>query len=138
MTSTRSGIRNTAVLVISCVALCGCALQSSRPAAAAQGGGAKGTSPDVWRYARTITLDTTAAGANVPDDVANYPLAVLLDKSRFDFSQARADGADIRFFDAGGQGVAARHRAVGQGFRLCRDLGTCSMWSKATAGISRS
>ena len=35
----------------------------------------------------------------------HYPLAVLLDKSRFDFSQARADGADIRFFDAGGKAL---------------------------------
>ena len=35
----------------------------------------------------------------------DYPLAVLLDKSRFDFSQARADGADVRFFDAGGKAL---------------------------------
>jgi len=28
-----------------------------------------------------MTLDTTAAGANVPDDVENYPVAVLLDKN---------------------------------------------------------
>ncbi len=63
------------------------------------------TSPNSWRYARTITVDTTAAGANVPDDVVHYPLAVLLDERRFDFSQARADGADIRFFDAGGRAL---------------------------------
>ncbi len=58
-----------------------------------------------WRYAQTITIDTTAGGANVPEDVESYPLAVLLDKSRFDFSQARADGADIRFFDAAGKAL---------------------------------
>jgi hypothetical protein len=60
---------------------------------------------DGWRYSRTITLDTTPAGANVADDVENYPLAVMLDKSRFDFGQARADGADIRFFDAAGKAL---------------------------------
>jgi hypothetical protein len=97
--------RLTAIVLTSCFALCGCALQSSRPAAAGGGSGSAGTSSDAWRYARTITLDTTAAGANVPDAVENYPLAVLLDKSRFDFSQARADGADIRFFDAGGKAL---------------------------------
>jgi hypothetical protein len=79
--------------------------KSSRPAAAAGEGGSPRTSADVWRYARTITIDTTAAGANVPDDVENHPLAVLLEKSRFDFSQARADGADIRFFDAAGKAL---------------------------------
>jgi|GEM_PF-2028885 len=30
------------------------------------------------------------------EDVKKYPLAVLLDKSRFDFSQARTNGADMR------------------------------------------
>jgi Domain of unknown function (DUF2341) len=105
MASTRPGVRIIAVVFTSCFALCGCALQSSRPAAAPEEGGAKGASPDGWRYGQAITLDTTVAGANVPEDVENYPLAVLLDKSRFDFSQARADGADIRFFDAGGKAL---------------------------------
>jgi hypothetical protein len=55
-----------------------------------------------WRYSQTITLDTTSSGAHVPDDVAKYPLAIQLDRSRFDFSQAQRHGADVRFFDAGG------------------------------------
>jgi hypothetical protein len=97
MLSTRPGVRIGVALLASCLALCGCALQSSKPAAAAGESG--------WRYARTITIDTTAAGANVPEDVVSYPLAVLLDKSRFDFTQARADGADIRFFDAAGKAL---------------------------------
>jgi hypothetical protein len=75
---------------------------SSGPAAAAA---AQAPSSAAWRYARTLTIDTTATGANVPEDVANYPLAVLLDKTRFDFSQARADGADIRFVDARGRAL---------------------------------
>jgi hypothetical protein len=78
---------------------------SSGPAAAAGGGGSQAPQATAWRYARTLTIDTTAAGANVPEDVANYPLAVLLDKRHFDFSQARADGADIRFFDARGKAL---------------------------------
>ena len=88
------------VVFSSFLALCGCALQSSPPPDAA----ARPTraSADAWSYSQTITLDTTASGANVPEDVRQYPLAVLLDKSRFDFDQARADGADIRFFDSEG------------------------------------
>ena len=105
MSPARHRVRLGAVVLTSCFALCGCALQSSRPAAAAGEGGSQGPPAGIWRYARTITLDTTAAGANVPDAVENYPLAVRLDKSRFDFSQARSDGVDIRFFDAGGKAL---------------------------------
>ena len=92
-------------VLVSCLAICGCALQSSPPAAAPAGGVSQGPSSGASPYAQTITIDTTAAGANVPDDVENYPLAVMLDKSRFDFAQARADGADIRFFDPGGKAL---------------------------------
>jgi hypothetical protein len=95
-------LRISAVVLTSCFALSGCALQSSAPSGAADGG-SRGRPADGWRYAQSIAVDTTAAGANVPDDVENYPLAVLLDKSRFDFSQARANGEDIRFFDAAGK-----------------------------------
>jgi tetratricopeptide (TPR) repeat protein len=59
-----------------------------------------------WRYSQTITLDTSSSGADVPDDVTRYPLAVQLDKSRFDFSQAQANGADLRFFTSDGAPLA--------------------------------
>ena len=103
MASTSHRVRLCAVVLAACAALPGCALQSSQSPAA--GGTSPPTASDGWRYARTITLDTTAAGASVADDVENYPLAVLLDKSRFDFGQARANGADIRFVDAGGKAL---------------------------------
>ena len=95
MESTRHRVRIGVVVLGSCLALCACALQSGKPSTAAR--------DDGWRHVRTITLDTTAAGANVTEDVASYPLAVMLDKSRFDFTQARPDGADIRFVDAAGK-----------------------------------
>jgi hypothetical protein len=104
MPPTGHRVRICAVVLTACFSLSGCALQS-KPAAAAGEGGSQAASANLWRHARTITIDTTAAGANVPEDVASYPLAVLLDKSRFDFSQARGDGADIRFFDAGGNAL---------------------------------
>jgi hypothetical protein len=86
-----------------CLALCGCALQSSVPSSSTA---TPSRAPaDGWSCSQTITLDTTAAGANVLEDVRQYPLAVLLDRSRFDFNQARADGADIRFFDSEGRAL---------------------------------
>ena len=56
-----------------------------------------------WTYSKNIVLDTTAAGANVAQDVQKYPLAVQLDSTRIDFAQAQPNGADIRFFDAAGK-----------------------------------
>jgi hypothetical protein len=84
------------------LALCACALETSTPQTTAAG---PGRASDAWRYSQTITLDTTASGANVTENVRQYPLAVLLDKARFDFTQARSDGADIRFFDSAGKAL---------------------------------
>jgi hypothetical protein len=105
MTSSRRRVHLFTAVLASCVVLSGCALPSSPPATASAGSASQLGSSGGWRYAQTITLDTTATGANVPDDVEHYPLAVLLDKSRFDFSRAQANGADIRFFDAAGKAL---------------------------------
>jgi hypothetical protein len=97
----RLSIRSLSVsraVFLSCVALIGCAPRSATPNVSGPGRAAS----DGWLYSQTITVDTTASGANVSEDVRNYPVAVLLDKSKFDFNQARPDGADIRFFDASG------------------------------------
>jgi hypothetical protein len=50
-----------------------------------------------WKYCRRIVLNTTATGANIAGNVAEFPVLVRLDGGKFDFSQARPDGADIRF-----------------------------------------
>jgi hypothetical protein len=94
-------------------------LQSSDPAT---GGPKPGGQANAWRYSKAITLDTTATGANVTEDVAQYPIAVMLDKSRFDFSQARPDGADIRFFDAAGKPLSHSIDSWD------RDGGTAALW----------
>jgi len=57
---------------------------------------------EAWRHQRTITLDTTPAGANVAGDVAGYPLAVSLTAADFDFAQAASDGRDLRFTTSDG------------------------------------
>jgi hypothetical protein len=50
-----------------------------------------------WEYRTTILLNTTSSGAGISENVSGFPLLVRLDSSTFDFSQARSDGADIRF-----------------------------------------
>lgn len=50
-----------------------------------------------WKYVQELRLDTSASGANVADDVQNFPLAVTLNAGNFDFNQAKADGGDVRF-----------------------------------------
>jgi hypothetical protein len=55
-----------------------------------------------WRHSASFHILTTPEGANLPAGASeeNFPLLVRLDKDFFDFSQAKADGADLRFFSA--------------------------------------
>jgi len=50
-----------------------------------------------WRFARSIALNSTSSGAGVASTVTGFPVLVRLTSSNFDFSQARADGRDLRF-----------------------------------------
>jgi hypothetical protein len=50
-----------------------------------------------WLYAKALSLNTTPAGANVANGVLHFPLLIRLTSSNFDFAQAKASGADIRF-----------------------------------------
>ena len=50
-----------------------------------------------WKFLQELRLDTSSTGASVSGNVANFPLAVALGTNNFDFSQAKPDGADIRF-----------------------------------------
>jgi hypothetical protein len=55
-----------------------------------------------WAHSRKLILNTTAEGADVKTVVGNFPLLVRLKSPDFDFSQAQASGADMRFADADG------------------------------------
>ena len=50
-----------------------------------------------WKYAQSIGLNTAASGANVEGDVRDFPVLIRLNAANFNFNQALADGADIRF-----------------------------------------
>jgi len=50
-----------------------------------------------WSKSTAITLNTRPSGADVAQDVAEFPLLVTLDAHNFPFGEARADGGDLRF-----------------------------------------
>ena len=58
---------------------------------------------DAWQHSGLLNILTTADGANLPATASeeNFPLLVRLDKGVFDFTQAKANGEDIRFSAAG-------------------------------------
>ena len=53
-------------------------------------------SSTIWRYARTVTINTAAGGAGVGQTLTRVPVLVRLGAS-FPFAQALAQGRDIRF-----------------------------------------
>lgn len=53
---------------------------------------------DSWAFRKPITLDTTAAGANLGTSVAGAPILIRLSAGNFGyFADTAPDGADIRF-----------------------------------------
>jgi hypothetical protein len=55
-----------------------------------------------WKFSGKITLNTTASGANVFGDVANFPVLIRLTSNNFYFSQSMSNGEDIRFAKSDG------------------------------------
>ncbi|MEI6604373.1 MAG: DUF2341 domain-containing protein [Verrucomicrobiota bacterium] len=57
-----------------------------------------------WKYSGSIFLLTTPDGADLPATAAeeNFPILVRLDKDGFAFSEAQANGEDIRFATSAG------------------------------------
>ncbi|MBF0432870.1 MAG: DUF2341 domain-containing protein, partial [Fibrobacteria bacterium] len=55
-----------------------------------------------WTYDQSYYLNTTATGADVSDDVENFPVLVRLNSSNFTFAQAQTNGEDIRFAKSDG------------------------------------
>ena len=55
-----------------------------------------------WRYSSRIYFNTTTFGANVANNVDNFPYLVRLNDNNFHFYNATWDGSDIRFSDPNG------------------------------------
>jgi hypothetical protein len=56
----------------------------------------------VWKFSKQCRLNTTLSGADVLGTVTNFPILIRLSAADFDFSQALADGGDLRFMKDGG------------------------------------
>lgn len=56
-----------------------------------------------FAHKKKIGFDTTASGAELKDEVVQLPMLVRLHSGNFTFSQAKPDGADLRFFAADGK-----------------------------------
>lgn len=48
-----------------------------------------------WHYCRNITLNTSPAGADIQDDIYDFPVLIRLTSDNFDFTQAGGDGSDL-------------------------------------------
>ncbi len=61
-----------------------------------------------WQHSGSMFILTTPEGANLPAAaiVKDFPLLVRLTKDFFDFSQAKVDGADLRFSTKNGEPLA--------------------------------
>ena len=61
-----------------------------------------------WQHSGSMFILTTPEGADLPASAAekDFPLLVRLHKDFFDFSQAKADGADVRFSTSAGEPLA--------------------------------
>lgn len=49
----------------------------------------------LWQFSRQIILNTTASGADIKDDIYNFPVLIRLNNSNFDFSQSQPGGKDL-------------------------------------------
>ena len=61
-----------------------------------------------WQHSGSMYILTTPEGVNLPATATEegFPLLVRLNTDGFDFSQAKANGEDIRFADASGKPLA--------------------------------
>jgi hypothetical protein len=60
-----------------------------------------------WTYARDLTVDASATGANLTADLAGFPLAVTFGSESSElFAQAKPDGSDLRFAGEDGSHLA--------------------------------
>ena len=55
-----------------------------------------------WSHRANLLLNTSSSGIPLSQDLLGFPLLVRLDSPAFDFTQAQANGADIRFAKADG------------------------------------
>jgi hypothetical protein len=53
-----------------------------------------------WSFSRRVYLNTKVSGADVPNDVFNFPILIRLTAGNFMFNQAKTNGEDLRLAKA--------------------------------------
>ena len=53
-----------------------------------------------WQHEARVTFNTTSTGANVSENVVDFPALIRLTGAEIDFSEARPEGEDLRFVRA--------------------------------------
>lgn len=64
---------------------------------------------DKWQYRKKISFDTTPAGADVKENLSDFPLLIRLHSGNFNFANAKEDGSDIRFVTSDGKNLLKHH-----------------------------
>lgn len=59
-----------------------------------------------WSYERKVVLNTSASGADIQENVHNFPVLIRLNSTTFDFAQTKTAGEDIRFAKPDGSALA--------------------------------
>lgn len=59
------------------------------------------------KFRQLLELNSSSSGANVGNDVYNFPIAISLNKENFNFEEANRDGSDIRFSKSKDTGLLA-------------------------------
>jgi hypothetical protein len=59
-----------------------------------------------WTNTSKIYLNTTARGADISNDVTDFPILLRLNSGNFNFDQAKENGEDIRFTKRNGEPLA--------------------------------
>jgi len=79
-------------------------------AGSASGAGVTPDAMKAWKYSGAFYILTTPEGADLPATTreSNFPLLLRLNRDTFDFSQAKANGEDIRFTDGSGEPLACQ------------------------------
>ncbi len=84
-----------------------------------------------WQHSGSMFILTTPEGADLPTtaEVKDFPVLVRLNRDFFDFSKAKADGADLRFSNKNGEPLAYQIEEW--------DIanGTASIWVRITKPV---
>lgn len=56
-----------------------------------------------WEYSHELILNTSASGADIKENINNFPVLVRLSAANFDFSKCMPNGEDLRFVSSSGK-----------------------------------